>query len=54
MWAIQQPEFAIFDQAVGIFEVGQAVADGFDLGASQERLRPQIFPARSSYVKRSY
>ena len=33
--AVEQPEFAIFKQAIGVFEVGLAGADRFDLGAGQ-------------------
>jgi hypothetical protein len=32
---VEEPEFAVLDQAVGIFEVGEASADGFGLGSGQ-------------------
>ena len=32
---IQQEAFAIFEQAVGVFEVCLALADRFDLGATE-------------------
>ena len=31
---VEQPEFAVLDQAVGVFEVGEAAADRFGLGPS--------------------
>ena len=33
--AVEQPEFAIFQQSVGVFEVGLSGADRFDLGPGQ-------------------
>jgi len=32
---VEQKDFVVFDQAVGVLEVGQAGADGFDLGAGE-------------------
>jgi len=33
---VEEPEFAVLDQAVGIFEVGEAAADGFGLGSGKD------------------
>ena len=41
--AIQQPELAIFDQAVSIFEVASAGPDRFDLGPGQRNPRLKFF-----------
>ena len=35
MWALRRKALAVFEQAVGVFEVGLAFADGLDLGAAQ-------------------
>jgi len=32
---VEQKRFAILDEAVGVFEVGLTLADGFDLGAAE-------------------
>lgn len=32
---VEQEDFAVLDEAVGVFEVGLALADGFDFGAAQ-------------------
>jgi hypothetical protein len=32
---VEQKRFAVLDEAVGVFEVGLALADGLDLGAAQ-------------------
>src|SRR5208282_6009450 len=33
--AVEEPEFAVFDQAVGVLEIGRASADRFHLGAGE-------------------
>src|SRR5271157_1199532 len=33
--AVEEPEFAVLDEAVGVLEIGLAAADGFDLGSGQ-------------------
>ena len=33
--AVEEPEFAVFDQAVGVLKIGLARADGFDLGSGE-------------------
>jgi hypothetical protein len=40
---IEQPEFAIFDEAVRIFEVGEAAANGFGLGSGQHHATLKFF-----------
>src|ERR1039458_3360344 len=32
---INQPQFAVFHQAIGVFQIGPSSADGLDLGAAQ-------------------
>ena len=32
---VEQKSLAVLDQAVGVFEVGLALADGFDFGSAQ-------------------
>jgi hypothetical protein len=32
--AVEEPEFAILDQAIGVFKIRLTGSDGFDLGAS--------------------
>ena len=41
--AIQQPEFAVFDQAVGVLEVAAASPYRFDLGPGQSNPRLKFF-----------
>ena len=40
---IQQPEFAVLDQAIRILEVGQPAPDRFHLGPGQDHPRLKFF-----------
>jgi hypothetical protein len=41
--AIQEPEFAVLDQAVGVLEVGFAGADGLYLGSGEDYASLEFF-----------
>ena len=41
--SIEQPEFAVLDQAVRVFEVGEAAADGFGLGPGKNYAALKFF-----------
>ena len=54
---IEQKGFAVLDQAVGVFEVGFALADGFDLRPAQadaglELLQQEVVMAGRAVVRR--
>jgi hypothetical protein len=40
---IEEPEFAVLEEAVGVLEVGVAGTDGLDLGASEDDARLKFF-----------
>src|SRR6266852_8751973 len=41
--AVEQPEFAVFDEPIGIFKVSAASPDRFDLGSRQGNTRLKFF-----------
>ena len=53
---VEQKRFAVLDEAVGVLEVGLALADGLDLGAAQghagfEPLQQEVVVAGGAVVR---
>ena len=53
---VEQKRLAVLDEAVGVFEVGLALADGFDLGPAQghaglELLQQKVVVAGDAIVR---
>jgi hypothetical protein len=40
---VEEPELSVLDQAVGIFEVGEASTDGFGLGSGKNHATLKFF-----------